>query len=410
MTIVDTPGFDDSHLSDRDILMKLLQWLKAAYTDGRKLSGIVYLHRIDLPRMQGSALRNFGMFKQLCGEEFSTNIVLGTTCWDLVTSEDGARRESQLKEKGGFWYSLIQKGSSVLRIPQSQDSCRDILLDIAHKSPVFLKSQDEMGRMGLNLDQVSAIKALDPELEEAKRQHAAAKARQEAEFRRRQQELERQKKAEIEAQKRRRAEEVRRQQRERERIREEIRQQELQRRKEMEEMEARMRRMRIEEQRQRRERQKEQEKKLTDIQFQNDYQLLYQARKYGTQSARLIVPWGIEICDNCFTLIENAPCVSKFSFLESQFKILQILTTYGLACPVPSCGQFQFFDLCMTCKPKGGVYCPGGSSHWPLKEDTRPCRYSEGPAIGEKTCWNCSTPIGPLAIRKISCHYAILKC
>jgi predicted GTPase len=56
ITLVDTPGFDDSNISDSEILMKLLGWLKETQEDEQKLSGILYLHRIDAPRMQGSAL------------------------------------------------------------------------------------------------------------------------------------------------------------------------------------------------------------------------------------------------------------------------------------------------------------------------------------------------------------------
>jgi hypothetical protein len=100
ITLVDTPGFDDSNISDSEILMKLLGWLKETQEDEQKLSGILYLHRIDAPRMQGSALRNFGTFKQLCGEEFYKNIMLGTTCWDLVDATTiGKERETQLRER-----------------------------------------------------------------------------------------------------------------------------------------------------------------------------------------------------------------------------------------------------------------------------------------------------------------------
>ncbi|KAH8776050.1 hypothetical protein F5882DRAFT_246073, partial [Hyaloscypha sp. PMI_1271] len=167
ITLVDTPGFDDSNISDSEILMKLLGWLKETQEDEQKLSGILYLHRIDAPRMQGSALRNFGTFKQLCGEEFYKNITLGTTCWDLIeaTTTIGEERETQLREKGGFWHALLQKGSEIVRIPREQDSARDVIFHLASKDPTFLKSQVEVSTMGLSLDEVSAPKTINEELE-----------------------------------------------------------------------------------------------------------------------------------------------------------------------------------------------------------------------------------------------------
>ncbi|RYP45708.1 hypothetical protein DL769_011445 [Monosporascus sp. CRB-8-3] len=143
ITLVDTPGFDDSEVSDRDILLKLLEWLKKRYEANHKLSGIIYLHRIDAPRMQGSALRNFGVFKQLCGESFYKNVILGTTCWDLVDADStGARRESQLKGKGGFWHALVLKGSRVCRVPSNRDAARDLIYGLALYNPAFLVSQN----------------------------------------------------------------------------------------------------------------------------------------------------------------------------------------------------------------------------------------------------------------------------
>lgn len=66
--LIDTPGFDDTHKSDADILQKLSVWLAASYSARTKLTGIIYLHRVSDNRMQGTALMNLGMFKKLCGD------------------------------------------------------------------------------------------------------------------------------------------------------------------------------------------------------------------------------------------------------------------------------------------------------------------------------------------------------
>jgi hypothetical protein len=164
--IVDTPGFNDSHVSDRDILMQILGWLKTNYQNGQKLNGILYLHRIDTPRIGGAALRNYMMFMQLCGEDFYRNICLGTTHWGLLKdTTTGESREAELKEQNSFWHLMIAKGSEYVRIPEDQGSALDIIFRLAARPPAFLKSQVEMGERGLSFDEVSATKALNQELE-----------------------------------------------------------------------------------------------------------------------------------------------------------------------------------------------------------------------------------------------------
>ncbi len=48
--LVDTPGFDDSTRSDVEVLRELAAWLTATYAKEIRLSGIIYLHRINQPR------------------------------------------------------------------------------------------------------------------------------------------------------------------------------------------------------------------------------------------------------------------------------------------------------------------------------------------------------------------------
>jgi predicted GTPase len=60
--LVDTPGLDDTTMSDSNVVNRILDWLETEYRKGTKLNAILYLHRITDPRMQGSALRNLRMF------------------------------------------------------------------------------------------------------------------------------------------------------------------------------------------------------------------------------------------------------------------------------------------------------------------------------------------------------------
>jgi hypothetical protein len=303
ITLVDTPGFDDSDSTDRDILMKLLKWLKDTQADGQKLSGILYLHRIDAPRMQGSSLRNFGTFKQLCGEGFYKNIMLGTTCWDLVdTNNIGNARELQLKEKGGYWHTLLQRGSQIARVPKDRDLARDLIWSLASHNPTFLESQVEMGQ-GVSLDEVSATKTINPELEQLRAEMERALRLEEANAA--QVRRERENRARVERENaRKRAEKILRQQEEeRERILRQQRENDARRERErMEEMRiTRMNRIQAAEERER-ESEREQ-KKLDNQKFSQDYQKLCRAREY--KLITIIILSDLKICGHCCKLLED---------------------------------------------------------------------------------------------------------
>jgi len=310
ITLVDTPGFDDSNIPDREILMKLLRWLKETQQEGQKLSGILYLHRIDAPKMQGSALRNFGTFKQLCGEGFYKNIMLGTTCWDLVDAKTiGAERETQLRENGGFWHALLQKGSEIVRIPTEKDSARDLIFRLASKDPAFLQSQVEMGTMGLSLDEVSATRTINVELEKVRVENERIKRLEEENILRLQQEKEEKARVKREKEKRRHDLMLRKQEAERQRILQEQRAAEAKRQREMKELEEQMRCIRIQEAEQREIQRKKEQKRLDYTKFSLDYKTLCQASKYN------LLPAGVysylKVCGHCSKLLENEHYVGK---------------------------------------------------------------------------------------------------
>jgi hypothetical protein len=45
---IDTPGFDDAHRSEREILSDLEEWMKQSYGELTRLSGILYFHKISV--------------------------------------------------------------------------------------------------------------------------------------------------------------------------------------------------------------------------------------------------------------------------------------------------------------------------------------------------------------------------
>lgn len=103
VTLVDTPGFDDTYRSDTEILKTIASWMKDAYDEKTRLTGIIYLHRISDNRMFGSSLKNLRMFRSLCGTENLSYVILATTIWDKVNAGEGRAREAELLFNDQWW-------------------------------------------------------------------------------------------------------------------------------------------------------------------------------------------------------------------------------------------------------------------------------------------------------------------
>ena len=169
-SVVDTPGFNDTNRSDREILQELADWLLESYRDGLKVSGIIYLHRISAPRMEGSSMRNLRMFRRLCGEEFMQNVILGTTFWDAVGEEAGAAREKELLETEGFFKEMKDRNCDIVRISNDRGECLKLLSRFAAKQPSLMCIQQELFE-GKLLEETGAASAISQELAELQRQN-----------------------------------------------------------------------------------------------------------------------------------------------------------------------------------------------------------------------------------------------
>jgi hypothetical protein len=165
--LVDTSGFDDSTRSDAEILRELSAWLTATYAKNIRLSGIIYLHRINQPRMRGSAKRNIMMFKKLCGDNALKNVILATTMWDLVGEDVGAARVKQLIDTKDFWGYMASNGSQVYRHNNTYQSAMELVGHfIKADSKVTLQIQEEMVSQQKGLDGTAAAAIIEAKLEQ----------------------------------------------------------------------------------------------------------------------------------------------------------------------------------------------------------------------------------------------------
>ncbi|KAF8421533.1 P-loop containing nucleoside triphosphate hydrolase protein [Terfezia claveryi] len=169
--LVDTPGFDDTELSDSDILSTLANWLSLQHERALKLSGLIYLHRITDDRMTGSAVRNLIMMRNLCGEENMQNVVLVTTRWETVHDHHVAEENEHggLLAPGGFWHGMIQQGATYTRYNGTTEAAAAIIDRLIHQAPIYLAIQQELSQ-GKSINETAAALELQLAEEEMRRE------------------------------------------------------------------------------------------------------------------------------------------------------------------------------------------------------------------------------------------------
>ena len=156
VVLFDTPGLSDTNRDDQEVLLDITSHLTEFYRSGAKLSAVLYLHPINNSRMEGSAVKGIEMLQYLCGDNFYSNVFLGTTFWDIVSLDVAARREEELIKTPKFWGHMIQGGSQYLRIPQSRADCLRIVQRMARLPVKKLLVQGEVVENGRSMKDTSA--------------------------------------------------------------------------------------------------------------------------------------------------------------------------------------------------------------------------------------------------------------
>ena len=120
--LIDTPGFDDSRISDAEVLTKFARFLSVLYARGHKIHGVIFIHRITDVRLSGSAIRTAQIIRRICGEHFRGFFAFVTSMWDLVLDRDCAmKRETELSRHPQFWGAMWSEDSRVFRIHDSSE-------------------------------------------------------------------------------------------------------------------------------------------------------------------------------------------------------------------------------------------------------------------------------------------------
>ena len=169
--LLDTPGFNDTHRSDTEILTDITAWLMRAHESRIKLSGLIYLHNITHNRMEGSTHTYLKTFRGLCGDENLKSTILVTTMWDHVSQVLGDSREAELIDRPDFWGEMLANNSQMARHSNDHNSAINIVGRVLdRKLRVTLAVQEQMAR-GLTLEETTAGKEMFKELEEQRRRY-----------------------------------------------------------------------------------------------------------------------------------------------------------------------------------------------------------------------------------------------
>ncbi|KAF2174954.1 hypothetical protein K469DRAFT_684828 [Zopfia rhizophila CBS 207.26] len=175
--LIDTPGFDDTQISNVDLLQKIASALITMYADNDiRFGGLIYMHRITDQRVAGSSLKSLRIFENICGEENFPNIVLVTTMWNLLGPRNGYKmgedRETTLKMKDEFFGKMVAGGAKMMRDDGDQASADDIIKYISRqKSRVVTAIQREIVDGKRHLGETAVGQLLHGDLTQARRRY-----------------------------------------------------------------------------------------------------------------------------------------------------------------------------------------------------------------------------------------------
>lgn len=129
------------------------------------------MHRISDFRMGGISRRNFGMFRQLCGNSSLNNVAIVTNMWGEVSLQVGEAREAELREKRLFFKPVLEKHAKLLRHDNTLESGQKIIRFFLDNIPEPLRIQRELVDEHKELLETAAGAELSRELLEQEREH-----------------------------------------------------------------------------------------------------------------------------------------------------------------------------------------------------------------------------------------------
>ncbi|KDQ08311.1 hypothetical protein BOTBODRAFT_568639 [Botryobasidium botryosum FD-172 SS1] len=172
ITLLDTPGFNDTNRSDADVLNVIADHFSESYANGRQFAAVLYFHRISDNRMSGSSLNNMKMCEAICGDDLS-NLVICTTMWDQVDQQAGEAREQELCGTEMFFGGMLKRGAKYARLENTRESALRLISQALELCPRPLGIQREMVDNRMALGHTAAGSRVDRRLLELEQKRVA---------------------------------------------------------------------------------------------------------------------------------------------------------------------------------------------------------------------------------------------
>ncbi|KAK0648163.1 P-loop containing nucleoside triphosphate hydrolase protein [Cercophora newfieldiana] len=144
IALIDTPGFDDDKRSDVRILEDIAKWMAdRGYLATHQLDGLILLHPVTAHRVGGTERKRTKLLEKILGRNAYKRIVIATTMWDQIKSEDDMKERIQGRTKD-LWKDLIDGGAKIVTHHNNQESARAIIRDIINMSVKHGKLQPQL--------------------------------------------------------------------------------------------------------------------------------------------------------------------------------------------------------------------------------------------------------------------------
>ncbi|KAK3987601.1 P-loop containing nucleoside triphosphate hydrolase protein [Cladorrhinum sp. PSN332] len=148
ITVVDTPGFDDTRRGFDSVFQDIMRYLTLQYALKIPLKGILYLHPITSNKFRGSDAASLEIFQLLCqGAATLDNVIFLTTGWNNIKTDElrveALRREKELIQE--FWKPMLDKGAHAMQFPSNREEANHIVLRlVSSKQDLVLGVQREL--------------------------------------------------------------------------------------------------------------------------------------------------------------------------------------------------------------------------------------------------------------------------
>src|SRR5258708_39114952 len=94
--------------------------------------------------MGGVAMKNFRMFRKLCGEDAFKNVVIVTNRWKGLDPGVGEVRQDELATKDQYFKPVLDQGARMARHDNTVPSAERIIRLILNNHPLPLHIQEEL--------------------------------------------------------------------------------------------------------------------------------------------------------------------------------------------------------------------------------------------------------------------------